>query len=215
MENRVLKKLKEILKKVQHEDMLDVVYTATKELIINATKANIKRIIFAENNLDIDDPTDWELGTAIFRDKLLSPNFKEYFKKARILNFKVITRYIYTKHGLRIDVVNNTPISKFDEERLREKLREAMQYKSLADFYMDYSDNTEGSGLGLALVVILLKNQGIDPQYLRIGKDGDTTVARLEIPFSDAYVPYREIKYKKKLKENQGSITVDYDFSNS
>ena len=36
MENRVLKKLKEILKKVQHEDMLDVVYTATKELIINA-----------------------------------------------------------------------------------------------------------------------------------------------------------------------------------
>ena len=97
--------------------------------------------------------------------------------------------------------INNTPIPKIDEKRMRKKLSIAMKYNSLADYYMDNADNVEGAGMGLAMIIILLTNQGIDPQYLRIGTNKNETIARLEIPFSDKYIPLRDIKYKEKLEQ--------------
>jgi len=56
---------------------------------------------------------------------------------------------------------------------------------------MDNMDNTEGAGLGIALIMILLKNEGIDPNLFRIITHPDRTIARVEIPFSENYVSIR------------------------
>lgn len=213
LKNKVLNKIKSILDKFNRMDLLDVIYTCVKELIINATKANIKRIVFADNNLNIDDIKDWEKGAAIFRDKLRESCIKEFGNKTKSLNYKVKIRYIYNQNGMRIEVINNTPIPVIDEERMRKKLKSAMKYQSIASFYMDNADNIEGSGMGLALIIILLKNQGIDPQFLRIGTNKEETIARLEIPFTDQYIPFREIKFREKLEREKQSVQIDYDFN--
>lgn len=212
LKNRVLNKLKEILAKFDRIDLIDILYTAVKELLINATKANVKRIIFAENNLNIDNPEDWEKGTSIFRLTLRENFLQGFSNKTKSLNYKVKIRYIYNKNGMRVEVINNTPIPIIDEKRMREKLNTAMKYRSIADFYMDNADNIEGAGMGLAMIIILLKNQGLDPQLLRIGTDNEQTIARLEIPFNDQYLPYREIKFREKLEKDKKSINVNYDF---
>ena len=62
--------------------------------------------------------------------------------------------------------------------------------------------------MGLALIIILLANQGIDPQYLRIGSNGDNTIARLEIPFTKDYIPYRKQKYEEKLEKEKKDIEI-------
>jgi len=51
----------------------------------------------------------------------------------------------------------------------------------------------EGAGLGLALIIILLKGEGVDPKYFRIIIEKDKTVARLEIPFTDKFVSKRDV----------------------
>ncbi len=212
LRNRVYEKLKDILIKVDKLTLLDILYTVVKELVINATKALIKRIVFAENGLNIDDLGDWQVGTALFKEKLKERYIKEYSIKAQSLNYKVKIRYIYNTKGLRVEIVNNTPLPKIDEERLRKELASAMRYKSLADYYLDNADNVEGVGMGLALIIILLKNQGFDPQYLRIGNENEKTVARVEIPFANDYIPYREIKFKEKFEREKNAVPVDYDF---
>lgn len=196
---QIHRKVIQILKMYDRLDLKDIVYTCVKELVINGTKAMVKRIVFAENNLDIDDPDDWEKGTAIFKNKLRESYIEEFAKKTKSLNFKVKIRYIYNVKGMRVEVINNTPIPRIDEKRMRGKLSKAMRYNSIGDYYMDNADDIEGVGMGLAFIVILLKNQGLDPQYLRIGTIGDQTIARVEFPFKEDYIPYRDIKYKEKL----------------
>lgn len=96
---------------------------------------------------------------------------------------------------------------------MRRKLSIAMKYNSIADYYMDHADNIEGAGMGLALIIILLTSQGIDPQYLRIGSNGDNTIARLEIPFTKDYIPYRKIRYQEKLEKEKKDIERSVDFA--
>ncbi len=202
LKKQIHETLDRILNKYKNIELEKIIYPSIKELVINATKANIKRIVFAEHDLDIDDPDDWVKGSGLLKDTLREEYIAQFAKKARTLNFKVKIRYIYNSKGMRIEVINNTPIPKIDEERMRVKLSVAMKYDSLAKYYLDNFDNVEGAGIGLAMLIILLKNNGFDPKYLRIGSHGDETVARIEIPFSDKYIPYRDAQHKEKLKQD-------------
>jgi hypothetical protein len=77
-----------------------------------------------------------------------------------------------------------------------------MGYNDIAEFYMDNMDNTEGAGLGIALIIILLKNDSIDPNLFRIITKADKTVARIEIPFTPDYVTLRERGQKQAANGN-------------
>jgi hypothetical protein len=101
---------------------------------------------------------------------------------------------IYLSHqpnGLCIEVENNTAIAPAEELRLREKMKKSMSYNDIAEFYMDNMDNTEGAGLGIALIMIMMKSEGLDPALFRIGTLEDRTIARVEIPFNAEYVSKR------------------------
>ena len=56
---------------------------------------------------------------------------------------------------------------------------------------MDNADNTEGAGLGLALIIIMMKGEGIDPNLFRIAITDEYTSARLEIPFTNEFKDHR------------------------
>lgn len=98
----------------------------------------------------------------------------------------------YSLNGIRIEVINNAPITQQEEKSLREKLEKGMRYNDIAQFYLDNADNTEGAGIGLALILIMLKGEGIDPSYFRIIIREDITIARLEIPLSPDFQSLRK-----------------------
>ena len=72
------------------------------------------------------------------------------------------------------------------------KLHAGMQYEDLVAFYMDNADNTEGEGMGLVMIILMLKGENIDPGNFRIEAYEDKTSARLEIPFNENYVNMRD-----------------------
>jgi hypothetical protein len=84
---------------------------------------------------------------------------------------------------------------------MREKMKKAMGYNDIAEFYMDNMDNTEGAGLGIALIMILMKNEGIDPNLFRIVTTSTYTIARVEIPFTDKYVSIRSVENMEREKD--------------
>ncbi|EQA61607.1 MULTISPECIES: hypothetical protein [Leptospira] len=198
LEHYVLKIITEILTKVGQTRYIEMLYTITKEMSINGVKANQKRVFFEDEGLDIRNPEHYEKGIAAFKAKFSEKMVDEYGKRCLARGISIKLNIIYTNEGLVVEVTNNTPVIQEEEKRMREKMKKAMSYNDIAEFYMDNMDNTEGAGLGIALIMILLKSENIDPHLFRIITGEHETTSRVEIPFSKNYISTRN----KELKEN-------------
>lgn len=198
-EKYLLLVITEILNKEAEGRFIDMLYTILKELAINAAKANQKRIFFEDNQLDITNPADYKKGLILYKSRFSESMAAEYGKKCQSRGIYVQINFRYNSDGMVVEVINNTPVIQEEELRLREKMKKSMEYNDIAEFYMDNMDNTEGAGLGIALTMILLKGENIDPNLFRIITKPTETIARLEIPFTEKYVTIRSSEIKDPL----------------
>lgn len=91
-----------------------------------------------------------------------------------------------------MEAINNRPLSTKEDERIRQKFKKSMGYDNIAEFYMEGGDSSEGAGMGIVLVTMMLKAQGMDPHLFTIRSNyKDSTIAKVEFPFSEMYVPSR------------------------
>ncbi len=193
IEKKIEAALNIIFEKFDKLEWSGVIYTCAKELMINGTKANLKRILFEKNDLDIDKEDEYLEGMLEFRNALNERSYRTYLGDLKTRDLWVSVRFEYEPDGFRVTVQNNAHISPIEDKRLREKLRKAMGYEDIAQFYMDQGDEIEGAGMGIALIVMLLKGLNIDPGLFRIGNTpAKTTFARLEIPFNGHFVSIRQ-----------------------
>ncbi|MFC1671163.1 hypothetical protein ACFL20_12300 [Spirochaetota bacterium] len=173
----------EILKYYKRLDLTECIYSAIKELIINGIKANIKHIIFKEYNVDANNEKSMIEGLKVLKKLMTEKNFHELEKKARENDLKVKIDFLHDKERVIAIVENNSEMSKYEDKRIREKFKKALNYESIADYYMDGVDDSEGSGIGITMVVLLLKGSNIDPHSFTIDtKEDKLTRARIEFP---------------------------------
>jgi hypothetical protein len=185
--------VEQILTKYNRPDMVGPVYTSVKELSLNGAKANFKRILFEDQNLDTDNDEQYEYGMELFK-KYLNENWVlEYGKKSRERKLYVDIFFDFNRDRLILEVMNNRPISPKEDKRIREKFHTAMRYDDIAQFYMEGGDSSEGAGMGIVLVTMMLKAQDIDPHLFTIRSDyREKTLARVEFPLSPDYQPQRQ-----------------------
>ncbi len=179
-----------ILKKYARESLQATIYTCLKELVINATKAAARLAYFHDHGLDPNDPEDVFKATESMRGRLDEAWIKKYGALAKDLGHVTSVRIHHEPAGLRIEV-KNPAMRSSEEERVRRRLARGMQYDDLVTFYMEHGDQTEGEGLGLMMVLLLLKAEGVNPHYFRMGVVDDRTMARIEIPFTGDFQSVR------------------------
>jgi len=132
------------------------------------------------------------MGLTKFKSLLDSRDSYKYYAELRNADLWVMYTLFHNSEGLRIEVVNNTDIIELEETRIRMKLKKAMHYTDIALFYQSEPDHSEGAGMGIALLVILMQSVGLDPSLFRIGSKNGMTVTRIEVPFHSAYKSVRE-----------------------
>ncbi len=192
IEKRINIVITKIFEKYNRSDLADVTYICVKELVLNSSKANIKRIVFEENNVDPSDEKSFIMGMMKFKEELSEINLPKYIPKLINKDLYISVAFYHSKDGVRIEVVNNVSITKFEDRRIREKLKKAMNYDDISQFYLEQGDELEGAGLGIALIVMLLRGVGIDPSLFRIsGPNNNYVLARIEIPLTENYVSVR------------------------
>lgn len=182
-----------ILEKYNRLDLVECVYSSLKELIINGIKANVKHAFFEEHNIDTEDVASLEKGLVEFKKLLQEKSLEEFEKTALKKKLFVRLHLMHSPERIFAIVENNTTISSVEEKRIREKFKSALGYESIADYYMDNLDDTEGQGIGITMIVLMLKGSNIDPHAFTydLSKEG-TTRAKIEIPIIQPPVILRE-----------------------
>ncbi|MBL0955576.1 MAG: hypothetical protein IBJ01_12480 [Leptospira sp.] len=176
-----------ILRSLDREDLMELFYTAAKELIVNSTKAAIKRIIFEELQLNIQKLEDYEEGMKLFKSSLNERKFPTYKQKMRESGHFVKITCIYKKDKIDLEIRNNFPLLPIEAERVKEKFINAKKYDNLFEFFMEHGDSTEGAGMGITMVEILLSQSGFDRRLFSIysSERKKETVARVEVPLHE------------------------------
>jgi hypothetical protein len=161
--------------------ILNSVISIMREIMANAQKANAKRLFFFVSGLDITNPNDYKKGMKRFKvDFMQNPDdLSTLLIKS---DFAVKINFGITENEISISITNNAAVLPREMERIKYRMEKAKVYKNLMDAYDDIQDSSEGAGLGIALVMVTLKNIGIDTSLFKIESDNHSTTVALRIP---------------------------------
>ena len=175
------------LKNINQDKLKDYVVYCVQELTVNAKKANTKRVYFVERGLDLANPNDYKEGMSSFKENTLS-NIAHYLQlqKEKGLYIKLILQI--KNNIIYIEVRNNVAVTKTELIRIHDKLARSRQYNSLEDAMSQVLDDSEGAGLGLVILVLMLKKMGLDEDCFDILGTEKETIARLIIPLEQTRV---------------------------
>jgi len=192
------------LKQVEQEKLKDYVVYCVQELAVNAKKANTKRVYFTERGLDLQNTEDYKLGMSTFKDETLT-NIGHYLKLQKDKGLFIKLIFQVKKHIIFIEVRNNTVITKTELVRIQDKLARSRQYNNLEDALSQVLDDTEGAGLGLVILVLMLKKMGLDEDCFNITGTENETIARIIIPLDKTRLENLS-NLSKTIVENVNSL---------
>lgn len=207
------KKIQTIYQENQHLSFfrkhLISIDTIIKELLQNAFKANVKRWIIERYNLDPTKETDYNKLLRIFKHLLYFVKVEEFKTKLPEFNYYFYIILSFHPKVCIIHVLNEGSLLQREEERIRKKFIESKQIVSVYDYYSNFSDIEEGAGMGIALIVMLLKQMGLkDRNFLIFNHKTlaeDMIVSRIFLPMDSTYKLPRE-KFEILRKTSGESI---------
>jgi hypothetical protein len=166
-------------------DLLDPVLSSIKELTTNAIKANIKTLLIREGTIvDPNDPMSVLKG---IKSVLNEKSLLEYGLKCREEGLSMRLHLSIQPDCLTIRVIDPQSLTSDVNERIQNKINRAKSYESLATCYLENPDPlAEGMGLGLSMIVVLLKGSGIDPDnfFVRSDDKSNKTTACIRVPLN-------------------------------
>ncbi|MBN2625294.1 MAG: hypothetical protein JXA95_01410 [Spirochaetales bacterium] len=164
----------------EYEEM--IIY-AIRELMANANKANLKRLYFQENGLDINRADQYRQGMSSFMENAYY-DLQRYTVMMAEQNIYVKISFLVQDDYLIISIANNTLLSEEEETRIGEKISHAWTFSSMAEAMEEILDGTEGAGLGIVSIIMMLKNMGItEKDSLVIDMTESDTRAVMRIPY--------------------------------
>lgn len=144
------------------------------ELAANAKKANTKRLYFMDRGLDINYPADYEEGMRDFKAQTVA-HIDGYLSRQKEAGLHVKFEFRRLQAGVSVAVINNCDLTGVEQERIQEKLRIARRYDCLVDAFPNSEDGQEGAGLGIVMLVFMLRNLGFGPDAFTMrSADGET-----------------------------------------
>ena len=172
------------LTELNQTHMIQYLTYSLNELVVNAKKANTKRIYFQEKNLNIFDINDYNKGMKTFKNDTLN-NINYYLKLQKDAGLYVRLKLQVKNNNIIIEVRNNSKITPFEKERIQQQLEQAQQYDSIQDALTTVIDDSEGAGLGLVILILMLQKIGMTKENFQIITNDTETITRITLPISE------------------------------
>jgi len=175
------------LRSVGQERLKNHISYCVHELAANAKKANVKRVYFVDRGLDLSNSEDYKEGMKYFKEATLN-NVAYYLRlqKEKDLYIKLVLQI--RKDIIHIEIRNNVAATRIELIRIHDRLARTRQYKTLDEALSQVFDDTEGAGLGLVILVLMLKKIGLDEDCFDVSVSDNETVARIIIPLNQVHL---------------------------
>ena len=169
------------LQELNQERLKDYLSYCINELTANAKKANTKRVYFAERKLDINNMHDYETGMRDFKEDTLSDI--DYFLRLQReagLYVKVIMQV--KNNTIVLEIRNNSEMNKVEFKRVFDKIARSRQFATLEEAFSQVMDDSEGAGLGLVILILMLKKVGLNDDHYEVLVENGETITRITMP---------------------------------
>ena len=188
------------LKEMGQEKLQDALAYCLRELAVNAKKANTKRVYFQDKNLQILDEQDYSEGMRHFKQETLD-NINYYLEKQK--NAGLWVKVVFHAKGrvLNLYVINNTAITRKEQIRVYDRIARSRAFNSLEEALTTVLDDSEGAGLGIVILVLMLKKIGLNEDAFDIDAENGQTIARISIPMSEVRLENLEAISSRIVKE--------------
>ena len=175
--------LSAFLTELDQQQMIQYLSYCLSELMTNAKKANTKRVYFSEKHLNIMDAGDYKAGMATFKADTLG-NIDHYLQLQKKAGLYVKLLLQVRANKIRIEVRNNCPLTVFEYKRIHDKLTRAQQYASIEEALSQILDDSEGAGLGLIIMILMLEKIGLTEENFQSISENGEKITRIILPLS-------------------------------
>jgi putative nucleotidyltransferase with HDIG domain len=175
------------LAELGQERILDPLSYCLKELIINAQKANTKRLYFEEKGLDITQEEDYQKGMKGFRAEM-TERLEHWLEQLHSRQLLISVTFHTTGGSLSISVRNPAELTQGEQARIYDRIARARAHHSFVEALSAPLDSLEGAGLGILILIQFLKRLGLGEEAFSIeGRDG-MTIASVLIPMNSVHL---------------------------
>ncbi|PJZ71355.1 HD family phosphohydrolase [Leptospira perolatii] len=174
----------------------ECVFSILRESVMNAVKANSKRVFFLENGLNILNPADYAKGMTTFKQEMIRDKDR-YAQLLEKKNFHCLITLAFNRNSFLMKVSNNAPILPEEFRRVENRIGKSKKYNDLGEVFADHADDSEGAGLGLAMSLLMLKNEGIEGNCYQIKGEGGITSAYIKIPLD---FKHRNVSFQRTVE---------------
>ncbi len=172
------------LEELNQHQMIEYLTYCLNELVTNSKKANTKRIYFKEKKLNILDKDEYEQGMKSFKEETLN-NIKYYLKLQKEAGLYVKLILQTRNNKIKIEVRNNVELTVEEYKRMHDKLSRAQQYTSVDQALAQVLDETEGAGLGLIIMILMLEKIGLSEENFQILCENGETITRIILSLNE------------------------------
>ena len=176
--------LASFLSELGQEHMGSYLQYCLNELVTNAKKANTKRIYFKEKNLDLFNDSDYEIGMKSFKEDTLN-NIRHYLALQKLTGLYVKLILQTRNNRIKIEVRNNSVLTFYEYKRMHDKLSRAQQYTSVDQAMTQVVDLSEGAGLGIIIMILMLEKIGLTEENFQILCENGETITRIILPINE------------------------------
>jgi hypothetical protein len=166
--------------------LASVMYACVKEFLFNGIKANVKRVLFDLNRINIFIEDEYDKGMKIFKENLSPEKIKGFLPLMKGHGLYTDLGIEHAHDAIILLVTNNVLMTDFEVARIQKKYASLKDFDNLGEFFEEYADETEGAGLGISMVMIMLKNLDF-PGFVNIYKNETCTSVRIVFPLVADY----------------------------
>jgi len=165
-------------------ELRDKLAYCVHELANNAKKANTKRVYFAEKELDLNIESEYWVGMRHFREDTIA-NIDHYLPLLKATGLYIKIQFKLNRDTVMIAIRNNVRLTAIERRKIEEKIVRSRAYTDMAEAYASIEDTSEGAGLGIVMMIIMLRSLGLSESIIRFFANDSEAFALLTIPVLD------------------------------